>query len=191
MGTAKSDGGAATNAGRMADELAVQPVPDRPDPARVCHDASRRVRRPCVIRRVQQRRAKAARTSRTIARKAIWSAACLGLLALLLAFSFSMALDRYEERRHLVIAGSQCDRDRLSAVRNCSTSRIARRLSKLLIAYTDNRITLGTGSHAGPERQLAINDRLLTEIWAAVTAARELRQRAWHLRPPSSSRSTR
>src|SRR6478735_9623096 len=27
----------------------------------------------------------------------------LGLLALLLAFSFSMALDRYEERRHLVV----------------------------------------------------------------------------------------
>jgi hypothetical protein len=47
------------------------------------------------------------------------------------------------------------------------------RLSGLLVAYTDNRIALGTGEHSGLDRQLAINDKLLTDIWAAVTAARD------------------
>ena len=96
----------------------------------------------------------------------------LGLLALLLAFSFSMALDRYEERRHLVMQeanaiGTAYLRTQLLDEPHRS------RLSKLLIDYTDNRIKLGDRL-AGPRPSyLATNDQLLTEIWAAVTAARE------------------
>ncbi len=63
------------------------------------------------------------------------------------------------------------------------------RLSKLLIDYTDNRIKLGTAS-GDQKADLASNDRLLTEIWAAVMAARDSANRAWHHRPPSTSRST-
>ena len=96
----------------------------------------------------------------------------LGFLALLMAFSFSMALDRYEERRHLVI--QEANAIGTAYLRTQLLDEPHRgRLSGLLVAYTDNRIALGTGDHAGLDRQLAINDRLLTEIWAAVTAARE------------------
>ena len=96
----------------------------------------------------------------------------LGFLALLMAFSFSMALDRYEERRHLVI--QEANAIGTAYLRTQLLDEPHRgRLSGLLVAYTDNRIALGTGNHAGLDRQLAINDRLLTEIWAAVTAARD------------------
>ena len=96
----------------------------------------------------------------------------LGFLALLMAFSFSMALDRYEERRHLVI--QEANAIGTAYLRTQLLDEPHRgRLSGLLVAYTDNRIALGTGNHAGLDRQLAINDRLLTDIWAAVTAARE------------------
>ena len=95
----------------------------------------------------------------------------LGLLALLLAFSFAMGVDRYEERRHLVVQeanaiGTSYLRAQLLDEPHRS------RLSKLLVDYTDNRIGLGPGDHAQIQRQLAVNDGLLTEIWTGVTAAR-------------------
>ena len=96
----------------------------------------------------------------------------LGLLALLLAFSFSIAVDRFEERRHLVI--KEANAIGTSYLRAQMLDEPHRgRLSRLLTQYTDNRIALGT---AGPEQlpnQLAVNDKLLTEIWAGVTAARD------------------
>lgn len=96
----------------------------------------------------------------------------LGLLALLLAFSFSMALDRYEERRHLVVQeanaiGTAYLRAQLLDEPHRS------RLSHLLLVYTDNRIALGTGKPDELAGKLAVNDRLLTDLWAAVTAARD------------------
>jgi|SRR3954454_11844498 hypothetical protein len=96
----------------------------------------------------------------------------LGILALLMAFSFSMALDRYEERRHLVIR--EANAIGTSYLRAQLLDEPYRtRLSHLLVAYTDNRIALGSESGATLGRQLAINDRLLTDIWAAVVAARD------------------
>jgi hypothetical protein len=96
----------------------------------------------------------------------------LGTLALLMAFSFSMALDRYEERRHLVI--QEANAIGTSYLRAQLLDEPHRtRLSALLVAYTDNRIMLGTGKHADLDRQLAINDGLLTDIWAGVVAARD------------------
>ena len=96
----------------------------------------------------------------------------IGLLALLLAFSFSMALDRYEERRHLVVQeanaiGTAYLRAQLLDEPHRS------RLSKLLVDYTDTRIELATAAPDKGEPYLTKNDRLLTDIWAAVTAARD------------------
>jgi len=95
----------------------------------------------------------------------------LGLLALLLAFSFSLAVQRYEERRNLVIEeanaiGTSYLRSQLLDEHHRS------RLSKLLIDYTDIRIKLGAAS-SNQKADLARNDRLLTEIWAAVMSARD------------------
>ena len=96
----------------------------------------------------------------------------IGLLALLLAFSFSIALNRFDERRHLVVQeanaiGTAYLRTQLLDEPHRS------RLSRLLVNYTDNRIKLATIPAARLDAQLAINDRLLTDIWAAVSASRE------------------
>jgi len=96
----------------------------------------------------------------------------LGLLALLLAFSFSMALQRYEERRHLVV--QEANAIGTAYLRSQLLDEPHRgRLSDLLIRYTDNRIALANAAREDQRSQLAINDKLLTDIWAAVTAARD------------------
>ena len=94
----------------------------------------------------------------------------LGLLALLLAFSFSWAIQRYEERRHLVVQeanaiGTSYLRAQLLDEPHRS------RLSGLLVEYTENRIKLGNAG-GDQKSELSRNDQLLTEIWAAVAAAR-------------------
>ena len=99
----------------------------------------------------------------------------LGLLALLLAFSFAMGVDRYEERRHLVV--QEANAIGTSYLRAQLLDEPHRtRLSNLLINYTENRIALGTADREHVPRRLAGNDRLLTDIWAAVTAARDSAQ---------------
>ena len=96
----------------------------------------------------------------------------LGLLALLLAFSFAMAVDRYEERRHLVI--QEANAIGTAYLRSQLLDQPHRaRLSGLLVQYTDNRIALGSAGRDEVVSRLAANDKLLTEIWAAVTAARD------------------
>lgn len=96
----------------------------------------------------------------------------LGLMALLLAFSFSIALERFDERRHLVVKeanaiGTAYLRAQLLDEPHRS------RLSGLLVDYTDNRLKLANVKPAQLKAQQAINDGLLTEIWAGVNAARE------------------
>ena len=96
--------------------------------------------------------------------------AVLGLLALLLGFTFSLAADRFEARRHLVLEeanaiGTVYLRAQLLPEPHRS------RISNLLIRYTDNRIVLG---HAKPglaqQRLLATSDTLLTDLWSATAA---------------------
>lgn len=96
----------------------------------------------------------------------------LGLLALLLAFSFSMAIDRYEERRHLVVQEANAIGTAYLRTQLLDEPHRAR-LSGLLVEYTDNRIALGTAEREDVGGQLNVNDRLLTQIWAAVAAARD------------------
>ena len=93
----------------------------------------------------------------------------VGLLGLLLAFSFGMVLNRYEERRELVMLeanaiGTAYLRAQLLDEPHRS------RLGNLLLAYTNNRIKFG--AHGETDQYRAINDRLLIEIWAAVRSAR-------------------
>jgi hypothetical protein len=96
----------------------------------------------------------------------------LGLLALLLAFSFSMALDRYEERRHLVVQEANAIGTAYLRAQMLDEPHRSR-LSKLLVEYTDNRIELASASPGRGKPLLARNDQLLTDIWAAVAASRE------------------
>ena len=96
----------------------------------------------------------------------------LGFLALLMAFSFGMSLNRYEERRHLVIQEANAIGTAYLRAQLLDEPFRAR-LRSLLPQYVDNRIALGTGAHSGLAGQLQLNDRLLTDIWGTVTAARD------------------
>ena len=96
----------------------------------------------------------------------------LTLLGLLLAFSFSMAVNRYEERRHLVVEEANAIGTAYLRAQLLDQPHRAR-LSLLLVEYTDARIALSGAKRENVARQLARNDGLLTSIWAAVTAARD------------------
>lgn len=106
----------------------------------------------------------------SVAQEGYLLGATLGLLGLLLAFTFGMVLSRYEARRAL--ATQEANAIGTSYLRAQLLDEPHRsRLSGLLIAYTENRIRLA--GDADEARFLAVNDRLLTEIWSAVAAARE------------------
>ena len=95
--------------------------------------------------------------------------AVLGLLAFLLGFAFSLATDRFETRRHLVLEESNAIGTAFLRAQLLGEPHRAR-LSDLLVRYTENKIAL---ARAQPDQQpplLAIDDKLITEIWAATAA---------------------
>jgi hypothetical protein len=99
--------------------------------------------------------------------------ATLGLLALLMGFTFSLAVDRFETRRALV-------REEANAI---GTAYFRAQLldqphrdrtATLLLRYLDNRIALAKAEPGKKQRELlAINDALITDLWAATAAAFE------------------
>ena len=95
--------------------------------------------------------------------------AVLGLMALLLGFTFSLAVDRYDARRARVVEsanaiGTPYLRAQLLPEPHRS------RLSSVLVRYTDNVIVLAKAQPGQNAALLAEDDRLLTEIWAATAA---------------------
>jgi hypothetical protein len=96
--------------------------------------------------------------------------AVLTLLALLLGFSFNLAMERFEQRRQLVVEEADAiDTAYLRAQLLPEPHR--KRIGDILIAYTDNRIALAT---IGAKREPALlvrNDALITDLWAATSAA--------------------
>lgn len=95
--------------------------------------------------------------------------AMLGLLALLLGFTFSLALNRYEDRRALVVAeanalGTAFLRSQLlqAPVRD--------RLGALLSAYVDVRVDWSRRAAAGADdsRQEALQHRIWAEVGRAI-----------------------
>jgi hypothetical protein len=93
----------------------------------------------------------------------------LALLALLLAFTFGLVLNRYEARRQLVT--DEANAIGTAYLRAQLLDEPPRsRLTGLLIAYTDNRIRVAN-SGAEADANLAKNDQILTQMWASVSAA--------------------
>jgi hypothetical protein len=93
----------------------------------------------------------------------------LGLLGLILAFSFGMALNRYEARRDLVT--KEANAIGTAYLRTQLLDEPYRgQLSRLLTLYTENRIAFAT---SGGADRLARNDQLLTDMWTVVRASRE------------------
>ena len=98
--------------------------------------------------------------------------AVLGLLALLLGFTFSLAVDRYETRRHLVLdEANAIGTTYLRAQLLPEPHRT--RMTDLLTRYTDNRILLAEAKPDKIPPLLATNDALVTDMWAATAAAFE------------------
>lgn len=97
--------------------------------------------------------------------------AVLGLLALILGFTFSLAVDRYDARRTLVLQeanaiGTSYLRAQLLEEPHRS------RMSRIFKDYTENRVLLGEApatSNRAPLLQR--NDELIKEMWSATAAS--------------------
>jgi hypothetical protein len=98
--------------------------------------------------------------------------AVLGLLALLMGFTFSLAVDRFDARRQLVLEEANAIGTAYLRAQLLSEPHRSR-MSTLLVRYTDNRIALAKATPGQTKALLAVNDALLTDIWAATSAAFE------------------
>lgn len=96
--------------------------------------------------------------------------ATLGLLALLMGFTFSLAVDRYEARRMLVL--QEANAIGTTYLRAQMLEPVDRaRISRLLVDYTDNRLALAKAPRNQIPPLLARNDQMLTDLWTATLAA--------------------
>jgi hypothetical protein len=96
--------------------------------------------------------------------------AVLGLLALLMGFSFSLAVDRFDARRLLVVQEANAIGTAYLRVQLLGEPHRAR-MSDLLIRYESNRLKLAQAKPGQTDALLSINDALLTDLWAATAAA--------------------
>ena len=96
----------------------------------------------------------------------------VGLLALLLGFTFSLALDRYEARRGLVL--EEANSIRTAYLRSQTFGEPHRaQLDRLFVAYGQNRVALGAAVPGGEEfmRRVARNGDLQRQLWGTSLAA--------------------
>jgi hypothetical protein len=96
-------------------------------------------------------------------------AAIFGLLGLLLAFTFSGAASRFEERRHLIVQEANAIGTAYLRAQLVEEPHRAR-ISRLLVDYTDNRLEIATSPPNEARRLVGRNDRLATELWVATAA---------------------
>lgn len=98
------------------------------------------------------------------------TSAVLGLLALLLGFTFSLAVNRFETRRVLVISEANAIGTAYLRTQLLPEPHRAR-ITVLLKTYTDNRIKIATAGPVAVLTMIPANDRLLTDLWTATVAA--------------------
>lgn len=96
--------------------------------------------------------------------------AVLGLLALLLGFTFALAVDRFETRRVLVLQEANAIGTTYLHAQLLDEPHRSR-MSGLLRDYTGNRVELATVAPEQKAQLFAKNDRLLVDLWSATAAA--------------------
>jgi hypothetical protein len=98
--------------------------------------------------------------------------AVMGLLALLIGFTFSLAIERFDTRRDRVLVEANAIGTTYLRTQLLDEPHRAR-ISKMLVDYTDNRIALSAadGGTAQQRALLSTNDRMLTDLWTATVAA--------------------
>ncbi|MGH6997703.1 MAG: hypothetical protein ACREEO_05875 [Phenylobacterium sp.] len=95
--------------------------------------------------------------------------AVLGLLALLMGFTFALAVDRFEARRGLVVEEANAIGTAYLRTQLLPQPHRAR-ISGLLVDYAENRVALGRTSAVQNPQLLVKNDRLVIDLWAATAA---------------------
>ncbi|MCJ8156642.1 hypothetical protein [Sphingomonas sp. LaA6.9] len=97
--------------------------------------------------------------------------AIMGLMALLVAFTFSLAVDRFDARRGNVLLEANAIGTTYLRAQLLEQPHRAR-MSKLLADYTDTRISLATTPPSPAQRPLlATSDRLIADLWTETVAA--------------------
>jgi hypothetical protein len=94
----------------------------------------------------------------------------LALLGLLIGFTFSMVLDRFEGRRMLVVEDAAAIETLYLQVQLLEEPHRTR-LSGLLTRYADNHVELAEVNGQTGDRLLRDNQRLLLELWNATIPA--------------------
>jgi hypothetical protein len=95
----------------------------------------------------------------------------MGLLALLVGFTFSLAIDRFDTRRERVLLEANAIGTTYLRTQLLDEPHRAR-ISKLLVDYTDLRINLAqAGPGAKQDRLLARSNQQITDLWTATVAA--------------------
>ncbi len=96
--------------------------------------------------------------------------AVLGLLALLVGFTFALAVDRFETRRALVLEESNAIGTAYLRTQLLDEPHRSR-ISRILVEYTDHRLEASHATRAEAARELARDHELVTELWSATVAA--------------------
>jgi hypothetical protein len=124
-----------------------------------------------VLRRRQKRRQDRGGAAAETSEQGITVSAVMGLLALLVAFTFSIALELFDTRRTNVLHEANAIGTTYLRAQLLDEPHRAR-ISALLVTYTDTRIALAAGQR-GPEQRarLATSDRLIADLWTATVAA--------------------
>ncbi len=96
--------------------------------------------------------------------------AVLGLLALLLGFTFSLATQRFEERRQLVVADANAIGTAYLRVQLLDPPH-RERLSDLIRSHLENELDRANAGFPTTGPLIAQDNEVLTQIWAATLAA--------------------
>lgn len=117
------------------------------------------------------KRSKVEETSRTSSEEGYVVSSVMALLALLIGFTFSLAVDRFDSRRQMVI--EEANAIGTTYLRTQLLEEPHRtRISELLARYTENRLTLShLEADEGQENLLAQNDAISADLWSATRAA--------------------
>jgi hypothetical protein len=100
----------------------------------------------------------------------IMVSAILALMALLMAFTYSIVLGRFEDRRALVLEEANAIGTVYLRAQLLEPPH-RERISRLLVDYTGVRVALAQSTRTRNADLIAQNDRLVTALWAATMAA--------------------
>ncbi len=95
----------------------------------------------------------------------------MGLLALLVGFTFALAIDRYDTRRAVVLQESNAIGTTYLRTQLLEEPHRTR-ISRLLTDYTENRVALAREEiGANQTKRLAASDAMIIQLWQATVAA--------------------